>query len=57
MPRTAITVNFPDNPPYGGQYSNHIPHLTVAQGDSESIDCLYADVRADLERTLPLNTS
>jgi hypothetical protein len=46
---------FPDTPPYGGQFPDPTPHLTVAKAGSESeLDTLEADVSAQLAPHLPL---
>ncbi|CAM5691577.1 hypothetical protein SCHAM137S_06449 [Streptomyces chartreusis] len=31
----AITERWPENPPFGGQFDDVVPHLTVAQGQDE----------------------
>jgi hypothetical protein len=38
----ALTRRFPEHPPYGGQFPELVPHLTVPLGDGESV--------ADVER-------
>jgi 2'-5' RNA ligase len=50
----AIAREFPDYPPYGGEYSSVIPHLTVADGDALSADIAEQGLRADIERHGPV---
>jgi 2'-5' RNA ligase len=46
---------FPDTPPYGGQHADPIPHLTVAQADSEEdLARIDEDVARELASHLPL---
>jgi 2'-5' RNA ligase len=49
----AVESEWPDQPPYGGQYETIVPHLTVAEsGDSALLDRIAADV----EPQLPVET-
>jgi hypothetical protein len=41
----AAMAEFPESPPYGGQYADITPHLTVAMTNG-------TDLRAELERDL-----
>ena len=45
---SAIVDRFPEFPPYGGQFSSVVPHLTVAYGESNRL----AGVREELERAI-----
>jgi hypothetical protein len=50
-----LTAAFPDTPPYGGQFTDPTPHLTLAKADSEdALDVLEADVAAQLAGHLPV---
>jgi 2'-5' RNA ligase len=49
----AIAAEWPEHPPYEGAHENVIPHLTVAEGDDES---LFERIRAEVEPQLPLET-
>ena len=40
----AIVAQFPDYPPYGGEFDNVIPHLTIAQGDGEALDRIAEEI-------------
>ena len=46
----ALAAAFPDYPPYGGEFAEVVPHLTVALGD----DAPAEEIRADVERHLPI---
>lgn len=48
---TAISERFPDAPPYGGQFADIVPHLTVAHGKPRE---LLDDVAALLGPHLPI---
>jgi 2'-5' RNA ligase len=39
----AIHALYPDTPPYGGKFSRIVPHLTIAQVDSEELIERIAD--------------
>ena len=45
----ALTQRFPDHQPYGGSFSEIIPHLTVAQSE-------FDEAVSTLEPWLPLST-
>jgi len=47
---TALAADYPDYPPYGGEFDAILPHLTVAQGDAAVLDEAEAQVR----RALPV---
>jgi 2'-5' RNA ligase len=49
----AITERWPENPPFGGQFEDVVPHLTVAQGQD---DAVMDEVEADLLARLPVVT-
>jgi 2'-5' RNA ligase len=47
----AVTRRFPAFPPYGGEFDESVPHLTVAESDDVAV---LAEVEADLLPRLPL---
>ncbi|MFG2867472.1 2'-5' RNA ligase family protein [Streptomyces sp. NPDC048338] len=47
----AIVERWPDHPPFGGQFDDIVPHLTVAQGQDEAV---WEQVEADLLPELPI---
>ncbi|MET8453700.1 2'-5' RNA ligase family protein [Streptomyces sp. NPDC005209] len=47
----AIAERWPENPPFGGQFDDVVPHLTVAQGQDEA---LVEKAEADLLTALPI---
>jgi len=50
-----LTSAFPDTPPYGGQFADPVPHLTVARASTEAmLDDLQADVERSLAMHLPI---
>ncbi|MFK0155172.1 2'-5' RNA ligase family protein [Streptomyces sp. NPDC090493] len=49
----AIVERWPENPPFGGAFDDIVPHLTVAQGQDESV---MARAEAALLTSLPLVT-
>ena len=52
----SVVERWPQVPPYGGKYEAH-PHLTVAQGQDESVlDRLEADLRPGLPITARVPT-
>lgn len=52
-----IHQHFPETPPYGGQFAEVIPHLTVAQvSDSEQLQHITADFESVTPQFLPLQT-
>jgi len=50
----ALTAGFPDYPPYGGEFPEVIPHLTL---DRRSATVTLATVRASVARLLPLTVT
>jgi hypothetical protein len=51
----AIWARFPDFPPYGGRHPNIVPHLSVAQLESESaLRPVTAEFEAECRRVLPI---
>jgi len=44
----ALVRRFPDWPPYGGTFDGIVPHLTVAQGDTATLDAAERDVAPHL---------
>lgn len=50
-----IARMFPNYPPYGGQFKEVIPHLTIAQsGDSELLDKLTEEIKPEAAKALPI---
>ncbi|GHC39412.1 2'-5' RNA ligase family protein [Streptomyces cinnamoneus] len=49
----AIAERWPEAPPYGGRYTEIVPHLTVAQGGD---DAALEEVEAGLAGGLPLTS-
>ncbi|WP_260474783.1 2'-5' RNA ligase family protein [Streptomyces sp. WAC 05379] len=47
----AITARWPEHPPFGGQFDDVVPHLTVAQGQDEAV---VEKAEADLLTGLPI---
>jgi hypothetical protein len=47
----AIADRWPETPPFGGQFDDVIPHLTIAQGQD---DAVLGEVEADLLGRLPV---
>ncbi|MET9081989.1 2'-5' RNA ligase family protein [Streptomyces sp. NPDC004237] len=47
----AIVERWPENPPFGGQFDDVVPHLTVAQGQDEAVT---EKVEAALRTGLPV---
>ncbi|MHB9855852.1 2'-5' RNA ligase family protein [Streptomyces krungchingensis] len=47
----AIADRWPEAPPYGGQFDDVVPHLTVAQGQDATV---LAEVGTDLRGRLPV---
>lgn len=47
----ATAARFPDLPPYGGEFDDVVPHLTVAQSED---DVVLSEVEAGLLRGLPI---
>ena len=48
----ALVHAFPDFPPYGGEFAEIVPHVTVAQGGDE----LLAATERQLEQQLPVKS-
>lgn len=48
----AVAARWPDHPPYGGEFEESVPHLTVAEGDGASI----AAAEALVGPGLPIST-
>ncbi|MFF7364912.1 2'-5' RNA ligase family protein [Streptomyces sp. NPDC008125] len=46
----AIADRWPEAPPYGGRFTEIVPHLTVAQGQEEAV---FEEIEADLSDRLP----
>jgi 2'-5' RNA ligase len=40
----TFVTHYPEYPPYGGLYSDVIPHLTIAQGEPDILDVAQGDV-------------
>jgi 2'-5' RNA ligase len=52
------TKRFPETPPYGGQFAEVIPHLTVAQvGDSDQLEKIVTDFEQKATACLPIQAS
>ncbi|WP_405877300.1 2'-5' RNA ligase family protein [Streptomyces sp. NBC_01384] len=47
----AMADRWPEAPPYGGQFADVVPHLTVAQAQD---DAVLERVEADLRGSLPV---
>jgi len=47
----AIADRWPETPPFGGQFDEVVPHLTIAQGQD---DVVLEEAEADLRSLLPL---
>jgi hypothetical protein len=47
----ALADEFPQYPPYGGMFSEIIPHVTVAQHDDPD---LLGEIEQDVKRSLPI---
>ena len=53
----AAAQHFPETPPYGGEFSEVIPHLTVIHDDDpQRFQQIAADVQAAALRFLPMRT-
>ena len=44
----ALAAAFPDFPPYGGEFSDIIPHLTVAHGSPRELDSAHTELLSAL---------
>jgi len=50
----AIVARFPDTPPYGGQFAEVIPHLTIAQvSDPQKLQTINDDFQRAAQGHLP----
>jgi 2'-5' RNA ligase len=49
----AIAADWPEHPPYEGEFDEVIPHLTVAESDDER---LIAQIEADVVPQLPVRS-
>ncbi|MFF3013513.1 2'-5' RNA ligase family protein [Streptomyces sp. NPDC057939] len=49
----SIVERWPEAPPYGGRFTETVPHLTVAQGRQEPV---LDAIEADLAGTLPFTS-
>ncbi|MFC7931782.1 2'-5' RNA ligase family protein [Streptomyces cinereoruber] len=49
----AIAAHWPETPPYGGRFTEIIPHLTVAQGQREAV---LEEIEAELVGGLPFTS-
>ncbi|MGW1239684.1 2'-5' RNA ligase family protein [Streptomyces bobili] len=47
----AIADRWPETPPFGGQFDEVVPHLTIAQGQD---DAVLEDAETDLRSRLPV---
>lgn len=50
-----VTAAFPDHPPYGGEFAEVVPHLTVGHVEAGSADALRS-AEAELAPLLPIET-
>jgi 2'-5' RNA ligase superfamily len=50
-----LMKDFPDTPPYGGDFLDAVPHLTIAKCDPKNLQVLKAEIAREL--TLPLEFS
>jgi 2'-5' RNA ligase len=54
----AIWEHYPKVPPYGGKYSNIVPHLTVAQlADERQLDRIADQFARDSQGKLPIRAT
>ncbi|MGW7316027.1 2'-5' RNA ligase family protein [Streptomyces sp. NPDC054854] len=49
----SIVERWPEAPPYGGRFTETVPHLTVAQGQDDTV---LDVIEADLAGTLPFTS-
>ncbi|MFJ8045172.1 2'-5' RNA ligase family protein [Kitasatospora sp. NPDC096147] len=49
----AIAALWPEAPPYGGRFTEVVPHLTIAQGQE---DAVLEEIEADLADKLPFTS-
>jgi len=53
-----VARRFPETPPYGGQFADIVPHLTVAQvGDPRQLDEIESKFALEAKGRLPVRTS
>jgi len=53
-----VASRFPETPPYGGQFTDIVPHLTVAQvGDPRQLDEIESKFTRETKGRLPVRTS
>ena len=53
-----VTRGFPETPPYGGQFTDVVPHLTVTQvSDSQRLEKIAADFEHAAKDHLPIQSS
>lgn len=51
----AVAKRFPQSPPYGGEYKNVVPHLTVAvEENKQTIEDIYGQFTLASIRMLPI---
>ena len=51
----VVTKRFPETPPYGGQFTDVVPHLTVAQvSDPQKLEQVAADFEREAKGRLPV---
>jgi 2'-5' RNA ligase len=54
----ALINQFPENPPYGGMFSEIIPHLTVAElDDTQKLDEIDVEFRQTAQDCLPIRVN
>jgi hypothetical protein len=51
---SALSQEFPEFPPYGGEFAMIIPHLTVAQGDAAQAEFASSVLEARLKSEPPV---
>ncbi|MFJ9343034.1 2'-5' RNA ligase family protein [Streptomyces sp. NPDC101733] len=49
----AVADRWPEAPPYGGRFTEIVPHLTIAQGQGEAV---LEEIEADLAGRLPFTS-
>ncbi len=53
----AIADRWPETPPFGGQFDEVVPHLTIAQGQDDAVlEEAEADLRGRLPVTAPVSS-
>jgi len=54
----TIVKQFPETPPYGGEFDDVIPHLTVAQADdAQHLATIAADFESKAKDKLPIRST